>query len=145
MYPIKTILHATDYSESSSAAFEVACSLARDYQAELIVCHVSMPPVMGAADGMVFEIPSGAESQMLEKLKSIRPADPGVRVTHRLARGDAADEIVSLAAANKADLIVLGTHGRSGLSRALLGSVAEAVLRTAPCPVVTVRSSPVPK
>jgi nucleotide-binding universal stress UspA family protein len=144
MYPIKTILHPTDYSESSAVAFDVACALARDYRAELIVCHVSPPPIPAVVDGMVFEIPSGAEEEMTEKLKTVRPADPGIHVSYRLARGDAAKEVLAVAPECKADLIVMGTHGRGGISRLLMGSVAEAVLRSAPCPVVTVRALHVP-
>jgi nucleotide-binding universal stress UspA family protein len=140
MYPIKTILHPTDYSESSAAAFDVACALARDFRAELVVCHVGLYPIPGAADGMVFEVPSGSEEELKGKLKTVRPKDASIRVTHRLARGDAAKEILAAAAACHADLIVMGTHGRTGLSRLLLGSVAEVVLRSASCPVVTVRS-----
>jgi nucleotide-binding universal stress UspA family protein len=142
MYQVKTILHPTDYSESSSAAFDVACALARDFRAELVVCHVAPYPVTGAADGMVFEIPSGSEGEMADKLKTVRPKDSTVRVSYRLVRGDAAKEVLATAAASKADLIVMGTHGRTGLSRLLLGSVAEVVLRSANCPVVTVRSVP---
>jgi nucleotide-binding universal stress UspA family protein len=142
MYPIKTILHPTDYSESSAAAFDVACALARDVRAELVVCHVAPYPIPGVADGMVFEIPSGSEGEMTDKLKSVRPKDSSIHATHRLIRGDAAKEILAAAAACRADLIVMGTHGRTGLSRLLLGSVAEVVLRSANCPVVTVRSVP---
>ena len=142
MYQVKTILHPTDYSESSAAAFDVACALARDFRAELVVCHVAPYPVTGTADGMVFEIPSGSEGEMVDKLKTVRPKDTSIRVTHRLIRGDAAKEILAAAAACHADLIVMGTHGRTGLSRFLLGSVAEVVLRSANCPVVTVRSVP---
>jgi nucleotide-binding universal stress UspA family protein len=140
MYSIKTILHPTDYSESSAAAFDVACALARDHRAEMIVCHVSPLLIPAVADGMVFEIPSETEAEMTAKLKTIRPTDPEIRVSYRLTRGDAVRELLTLAAECKVDLIVIGTHGRSGLSRLLMGSVAEAVQRSAACPVVTVRS-----
>jgi nucleotide-binding universal stress UspA family protein len=142
MFSIKTILHPTDYSESAMSALDVACALARDYRAELVICHVAPYPIQGAADGMVLEIPTGAEEEMREKLKTVRPKGAGVRFSHRLARGEAVKEILSAVAACNADLIVVGTHGRTGLSRLLLGSVAEAVLRSASCPVVTVRSLP---
>jgi quercetin dioxygenase-like cupin family protein len=67
------------------------------------------------------------------------PLDPKVRVEHRVAEGDAPEQILRLAQALKCDLIVMGTHGRAGLGRLLNGSVAEEVLRKAPCPVVVVR------
>ncbi|HEY2787782.1 MAG TPA: universal stress protein [Fimbriiglobus sp.] len=138
----KKILFPTDYSRSSVTAFEVACGLARDYRAEMVVCHVAPPPIPAVADGMVFDIPTGEEKWMTEKLKAVRPTESGIRVTHRPVRGEAAREILGVAEACRADLIVMGTHGRTGLSRLLLGSVAEAVLRSAKCPVVTVRSFP---
>jgi nucleotide-binding universal stress UspA family protein len=76
-------------------------------------------------------------------LEQIRPADPRLEVRHRLAEGDPAEEILRAAEEEGADLIVMGTHGRGGLSRLLMGSVAEAVMRKALCPVLTVRG-PIP-
>ncbi len=141
MFSIHKILHPTDYSDASRPAFELACSLARDYSAELIVCHVSPPPIIAAGEGVVFETPAFETEQMMARLEQMNPSVPGVRVTHTLLRGDVTPEIVLLASAVKADLIVLGTHGRSGLGRFLMGSVAEGVMRKAPCPVVTVKAS----
>ena len=141
--PIHTILHPTDYSDLSRPAFEEACQMARECGAKLVVCHVAPPTLVAVGEGMVVEIPSEETEQMTARLEQVKPDDPLVRVSHRFARGDAADEIVRLAEEVNADLIVMGTHGRGGLSRLLLGSVAEAVMRTAPCPVLTVKA-PVP-
>lgn len=76
---------------------------------------------------------------MRNQLLQLKPPDPKVSVEHRLVKGDAATEIVNPAAETKADVIVMGSHGRTGLGRLLLGSVAENVMRKAPCPVVTVK------
>jgi len=79
------------------------------------------------------------EEELRERLHALRPADSAVAVEYRLCLGNAAAEIVALAKDEKCDLIVIGTHGRSGVGRLLLGSVAEAVLRRAPCPVLTLK------
>lgn len=139
MLPVHTVLHPTDFSGHSAPAFEVACALARDYAAQLVIAHVSLPPVQAIGDGMIVDLPSGWEEEARARLEAVRPTDPGVRFSHRLVIGDEADEIVRLAGDARADLIVMGTHGRGGLARLLLGSVAEHVMRTAPCPVLTVR------
>ena len=140
MFPIRTVLHPTDYSELSRPAFDLACALARDFGAELIICHVSPPPIIAAGEGVVLDFPTGETEQMAARLEQVTPDDPHVRVAHRLLRGDPATEIVRLADDAKPDLIVMGTHGRSGLGRLLMGSVAEGVMRKAPCPVVTVKA-----
>jgi len=139
MTTFRTIVFATDFAECSQPAFDLACALARDYGAELRITHISPEPIIAVADGMTMEIPSGMLEETEAKLKAVRPADPAVKYTHRLARGDVAAEIVRVAADGPADLIVMGTHGRSGIGRMILGSVAEAVLRHAPCPVMTVK------
>lgn len=142
MFTIRTILHPTDYSDLSQPAFDLACSLARDFGAKLVVCHVSPPPLITAGEGVdvLVDFPTGETEQMAARLKQVLPDDPQIHVTHELLRGDPASEIVRLADEAKVDLIVVGTHGRSGLSRLLMGSVAEGVMRKAPCPVVTVKA-----
>jgi nucleotide-binding universal stress UspA family protein len=140
MLPIRTVLHPTDFSDLSQPAFELACALARDYAARLVVLHVAgLPPVL-PVEGMLVPAPVADTEYVRGRLEAVRPADPRVRVCHRLAVGDPAGEILAAATDEQADLIVLGTHGRGGLSRALMGSVAEAVQRAAPCPVLTVRA-----
>lgn len=142
MLPIRKILLPTDYSELSRPAFALACALARDFGAELVVCHVSPPSIIAAGEGMVVDFPTGETEQMAGRLEQLVPEDSCVRVIRRLLRGDPVAEIVQLAGEVKADLIVMGTHGRGGLSRLLMGSVAEGVMRKAPCPVVTVKAPP---
>ena len=140
MLAIRKVLHPTDHSELSRPAFELACSLARDFGAELVLCHVSPPPIVAAGEGVALDFPTGEAEQMAARLEHLKPADPRIRVTHELLRGDPAPEIVRLADEVGADLIVMGTHGRGGLGRLLMGSVAEGVMRKAPCPVVTVKA-----
>lgn len=139
MIPIKTILHPTDFSEYSAHAFHLACALARDYEAKLVVLHV-MPPVVLAP----LEIPLPAEyddskTKARERLFQVAPLDPKVRMEHLLAQGDTVKEILHAAKENQCDLIFMGTHGRTGLGRVVLGSVAEQVMRKAPCPVLSVK------
>jgi nucleotide-binding universal stress UspA family protein len=75
-------------------------------------------------------------------LEDVKPADASVPFTHRLTMGDPAGEIVRIAEDEGAELIVLGTHGRTGVTRLLMGSVAEVVVRRAPCPVLVYRETP---
>jgi nucleotide-binding universal stress UspA family protein len=140
MLSIRKILHPTDYSDLSRPAFDLACSLARDFDAELILCHVSPPAITAVDAGMIVEIPTGEAERMLARLETVKPDDARIRVTRRFLRGDPAAEIVHLAKEMEVDLIVIGTHGRGGLGRMLMGSVAEGVMRKASCPVVTVRA-----
>jgi nucleotide-binding universal stress UspA family protein len=143
MFPIRTILVPTDFSAASAAAFQLACSLARDHGSRILAVHAVPTPVapydMG---GWVAVEPEGYREELLAKLKSLRPGSPEVGVEYRLADGDPPAEIVRIAKETPCDLIVMGTHGRTGLARLVLGSVAEEVLRKAPCPVVTVKSGP---
>lgn len=142
MLAIRTILHPTDFSAPSAYAFQMACALARDYHARLIVLHVDPPPV-AALGGMpaVPPLPEEYDRENLEKqLRRVQPPDPGVRVEHRLVAGEPVAEILRAAQEQSCDLIVMGTHGRTGLGRLLMGSVAEHVVRKAPCLVLTLKS-----
>lgn len=140
MLTIRRILHPTDFSDLSRPAFELACSLARDFGARLVVCHITPPPVAAVVEGMVVDVPAGESEQTRTRLEQVKPTDTSIKVVHRLEVGDAVREIVRLADEEKADLIVMGTHGRGGVSRLLMGSVAEGVMRRAPCPVLTLKA-----
>jgi nucleotide-binding universal stress UspA family protein len=143
MLPIKTILHPTDFSKHSDYAFRLACALARDYGARLVVVHVAEPPVPLYGNGLIVPPTATYNEPLRAKLHELLPRDPKVRVEHEFAEGDAAIEILRLAEETKCNLIVMGTHGRTGLGRLLMGSVAEQVVRKAPCPVLTVKT-PIP-
>ncbi len=141
MSAIQTILHPTDFSENSRPAFETACALARDYQATLLVLHVMMPSVSPLTTEPLPDPSRPAESQgSTAEFPWPQPSDSLVRIQHRLAEGDAAEEILRLIEPLHCDMVVMGTHGKSGLGRLLTGSVAEEVLRKAPCPVLVVKT-----
>jgi nucleotide-binding universal stress UspA family protein len=139
MLNVRSILHPTDFSERSEPAFRLACALARDYGASVVVLHVVPPPATRAEE--VARLPPDDYHEQLwrEFLLRMTSPEPGVRLGCRLEDGDPGKEIVRVAEELGCDLIVLSTHGRTGLRRLLMGSVAEQVLRTAPCPVLTVK------
>ncbi len=143
MYCIATILHPTDFSARADIAFHLACSLARDHHARLIVLHVK-PPLVHAEH--VERAPEGDERERRwhERLRELQVSGPRLALEYRETEGPPDGEIVRFAREQGCDLIVMGTHGRGGLVRLLLGSVADKVLRTAPCPVMTVRA-PLPE
>jgi nucleotide-binding universal stress UspA family protein len=139
MLPLRTILHPTDFSPRSDHAFRLACSLARDHNARLILVHVMPPLVIGGELGVVPVEPEGLDRALMDQLNQLQPADTHLPVERYLLQGNAADEIIRLAREKECDLVVMGTHGRTGLDRLLMGSVAEIILRNAPCPVLTVK------
>jgi nucleotide-binding universal stress UspA family protein len=140
MLAIKTILHPTDFSERSTYAFRLACTLARDHGGRVVVLHVATVPTVVALEGVIVPDRPIDEEALQEKLAALRSEAPGVVVEHRLiVSSNPVDAIVHRADELRADLIIMGSHGRTGLRRALLGSVAELVLRRANCPVLTVK------
>jgi nucleotide-binding universal stress UspA family protein len=137
---IQTILHPTDFSENARPAFEAACALARDYQATLLLLHVMAPSVSPLMAAPPADPSRPVESQKRHpRLPWPKAPDSPIRIEHRLAEGDPPEEILRLAGTFVCDLIVMGTHGKTGLKRLLTGSVAEAVLRRARCPVMVVK------
>lgn len=144
MSAIRAILHPTDFSDASRGAFQLACSLAHDYGARLVLLTVYPSPVTGD-EALDWDRADGIAHDLAGQLRSLRPSDPTIDVAYRVACGPIAEEILRLAGEEPCDLIVMGTHGRSGVGRLLMGSVAEAVSRRARCPVATVRAGvPVP-
>lgn len=139
MLPFKTILFATDFSPPSRVAFEVASALARDYRARLIALHVVEPAKIGYAEFNTYIGPEEDRGDAMRMLQSLKAPAPTVTIEYRLLEGDPATVITETAAEIGADLIIMGTHGRTGLARMMMGSVAEEVLRRAPCPVLTMR------
>jgi nucleotide-binding universal stress UspA family protein len=135
----RTILHATDFSLHADAAFDVACRLARDAGARLVVLHVAQPPVVIYDEcGNLLAQPGDYRDVARERLD--RAQAPGLEVQHRLEAGEVASAILRVASEIAADLIVMGTQGRAGLDRLVIGSAAGTVLRQARCPVVVVRA-----
>ncbi len=141
MLQIQTILHPTDFSPRSAEAFEIACSLARDYDARLIVLHVFVPPVVPSGPEAVPAASLEEEKQTAqEQIRQLQPPAANVPTEHQVKEGDPATVILQVAEQAGCDLIVMGTHGRTGLTRLLMGSVSERVVRNGPCPVLTVKT-----
>jgi nucleotide-binding universal stress UspA family protein len=136
---MKKILFATDFSHAGDAAFVLATSLARDSGARLLIVHVQEPPVAYGDGERYYGVPEPDLDEIRAMLERIRPEDADVEFEHHLIEGDPAAALSTFAKDQATDLIVLGTHGRTGLMRLLMGSVAEAVVRRAPCPVLTFR------
>jgi nucleotide-binding universal stress UspA family protein len=137
MFPIHMILHPTDFSERSANALQLACALGCDYGARIVILHVVAPPAIIYGDWIVPPDPHESSSQATEQIEHLEiPA--ASRAERRVEEGDPALTILQVAGEINADLIVMGTHGRTGIGRLLMGSVAEEVVRRAVCPVLTV-------
>jgi len=140
----KTILVATDFSDASKLALEYARVLADRFDAGLRVLHVVQTPMPMGSEMYVPEVMTVAEravQEAQEQLASTLAQLDGDNVIGQVLTGLAPRKIVEYAADHDADLIVMGTHGRGALEHLLMGSVAERVVRTAPCPVFTVRDT----
>ncbi len=152
MIHFKNILVPTDFSEAANEALDYALSLAKIFQSKLYLLHVYEPMVfytdspMGMPDVMELEqsIRTSSEQSLRhihEKLIKMRAGEFGdIQVETLLLQGKPFVEIIKTAREKNADLIILSTHGRSGLEHILLGSVAEKVVRKSPCPVLTIRA-----
>ena len=144
---IRRILHATDFSSASGAAFARAVDLAKSNRAELYLAHVLTPVVPMAGDGYIApqvyaDIEASARAAAAKRLSSLaaRARKGGAtRVQTLLLDGVPHEQIARAAKSRRADMVVIGTHGRTGLAKLFLGSVAGRVVSAAPCPVLTVR------
>jgi nucleotide-binding universal stress UspA family protein len=143
---IRRILHATDFSPASERAFEEAIDLAKQNDAELLLVHVIEPVryVAGEEFGgpelyvkleeITDQNAQASMKKLIEKVENLK-----VKAKSLLVKGVAHEQIVNAAESTKADMIVIGTHGRTGFSKLFMGSVAGRVISTALCPVLTVR------
>ena len=142
---IHHILAPTDFSDYSKKTISDAFELARTFGATLTLLHVIEPPpypIEGFAPSAVgADLLGDLEQQASTELAQVLPdaQEAKVEVTRAVAIGSPSQKIVETAEAEHVDLIVMATHGRTGLSHLLIGSVAERVVRTAPCPVLTIR------
>ncbi len=146
MIRVRRILHPTDFSKASGPAFATALALAKQNRAELLLVHVLPPqtPLIGETyvspkiyEQLVVEARRGAQRHLSPLLVKAKKAK--VRVKTLLLDGAAYDQIARVARSKRANLVVMGTHGRTGLSKFFMGSVAARVIPLAPCPVLTVR------
>ncbi len=133
---VQRIMCPTDFSESSKAAVGYASSLALHFGAILHIVHVDEHPLLYGTAPVPYPDEMNANREQLAETK---PTIGGVPFEQHLLRGIAADEIARFAEKYDVDLIVIGTHGRTGLRRLLMGSVAESVVRHAKCPVLAVK------
>jgi nucleotide-binding universal stress UspA family protein len=145
----KTILVPTDFSEGARDALRLASELAKTHHAKVVILHVTeLPPgldtgtmIAPAPGGIPITVVDFAREQALAWMAQDRAqfVDKGIDVTIRIEVGPAVDTVIEIATEIRADLIVVGTHGRTGFAHFVLGSVAERIVRRAPVPVLTVR------
>ncbi len=147
MLPIKSILCPTDFSEPSLEAVKTACELAEHFESEICLVYVVPTIPLPTSDPAYdFELPEYEKilhDDAVRKLRDLREEaiKPGVAARTIVGHGQAADEIVIIAEREKVDLIVIATHGSTGLRHFVFGSVTEKVVRLAPCAVLTLRAT----
>src|SRR5262249_53464173 len=148
MTTINRIVHATDLSPASEPAWNEARRLARLFDAEVVVVHAMAPPILFPTEGyfppqLYEELVQSARRDAEEGFDRLLGGVPGsgLKVRIRLEDGPPAQRILEVVDEEAADLLVVGTHGRGGLERLMVGSVADRLLRQATCPVLTVRST----
>jgi universal stress protein A len=146
MIDLKRILVATDFSRHSRVALDYAAAFSKAFNAEVVLCHVLEKP------DFLSQLPPVSEGYFPPNLSEMQEKHARVQCEQVLAaaglsqarvllvHGNPAGEIAKAAADEKVDLVIVGTHGRGALAHILLGSVAEKIVRSAPCPVLTVRS-----
>jgi nucleotide-binding universal stress UspA family protein len=146
MKRFRHVLHASDFSSASRPAFDRALGLAKSNRAALTIVHVISPIVPLSGDGYVSaqaidELDRRARAYAAREMAKLvqKARQAGVRARTLVVEGVAADRIVRAAKARRADVIVMGTHGRGAVAKFFLGSVAGRVVATATCPVLTVR------
>jgi nucleotide-binding universal stress UspA family protein len=148
MSAMRRILFASDFSKASRKAFTTAVAMAKANRAALAIVHVIVPftpivPEQYLSAETWEQIDNEAKRVSRQQLRRImaRARKAGIRVVGLLQEGDPAQQIIRAARSTRADLLVVGTHGRTGLAKFFVGSVASRVVATAACPVVTVRST----
>jgi len=135
----KKILLPVDFSTAGEAALKMATMLARDGDGTIVILHVEEPPMAYGGGELYYGLVEPDRTELTRMLHEIKPTDPNVPVVYRLVTGDPATAVVQAAEEEGADFIVVGSHGRTGIGRLLMGSVAESIVRHAKCPVVTVK------
>jgi nucleotide-binding universal stress UspA family protein len=142
MIKLEKILFPTDFSDASHNAKRYAISFAKVFGARLYVLTVNQLINMAFLDPLIIhDLDENRETAVQENLEQLRVeiANQGIEVITEVRKGSSSLEIISFAQEKEIDLIIMGTHGWSGLDHVLMGSTAEVVVRRAPCPVLTVR------
>lgn len=146
MMPIKTILVPTDFGDPGESALAYAIDLAEGLKAEVILLHAFELPIVGFPDGAMVATADIASRIVNAAQKALDDAvakykKRSIALKPLLKQGDAREVVLAVAKDVGANLIVMGTHGRRGIARALIGSVTESVVRTSPVPVLTVHGT----
>jgi nucleotide-binding universal stress UspA family protein len=143
---MRRILHPSDFSTASNAALKKAIDLAKASRGQLLIAHVLSPIVPVAGEGYISpkvydEIAASSRAWAQKRLAKLlaQAKKAGARASGALLEGIAHEQIIRFARAKRVDVVVMGTHGRSGLAKLFLGSVAGRVVAGATCPVLTVR------
>ena len=142
MFQPRLILHPTDYSVCARYAFQVAQDLAGHHNARLLVVHIAEtlgPETVSHGEALHERQPAGHLEHLRQQLHQIVPSRPDIAVEHLLAEGNPGSVIAQVAEERGCDLIVMGTYGRSALSRLIAGSVSQKVAQLAHCAILTVR------
>jgi len=144
MLEVKTILNARSFSEPSAAAHQLACDVARRYEAKLILLHVTDKPVYSYFEQASELPPDELQRKPFASLQLPAESEQGLNVEHRITEGDAVQQILRVAHDENCELIVLGMQGSgpNGVSRWFTTSVAEDVVRQAACSVLISKASP---
>jgi len=145
MVKVTKILYPTDFSDPSACALYYAAEMAKKFDAELVMMHVLLDESQMVSfylpqltvQNLSKDMEDGAKAKMEEFVADTRALE-GIEYSTVMVKGIADDEIIKFAKENGIDMIVLGTHGRTGLEHVIFGSTAEKVVRSAPCPVLTV-------
>jgi nucleotide-binding universal stress UspA family protein len=145
---VRRILHPSDFSHASRAAFRKAIDMARASRAELLLAHVISPVVPMPDEGYVSpavydELVASGRAWAQKRVDNLlaQAKKSRTRVKGFILEGSPSDEIVRFARSRKVELIVMGTHGRKGIAKFFVGSVADRVVARATCPVLTVRGT----
>lgn len=141
MFTIRRILHPTDFSEHSQHAFHIAVDLARVHKASILVLHVARPLTeeqVSIGEAAAAQ-PAEYHHRLAEAERKATADAPDVPVERLVLDGEPAHVVARVAAERQCDLVVIGSHGRTGLRRLLMGSTAEHIIRLAPCPVLSVK------
>jgi nucleotide-binding universal stress UspA family protein len=144
MFPLRKILVPTDFSPAAAAALDCAAEFARKFDAEILLLHALPTLAQVVPFPMAVPLPlewtQAVHQQARVQLDKEAKRVERVRITTEFREGPVHDSVLAAVTASKADLVVMGTHGRRGLVHAMLGSVAERIVRNSPVPVLTVRA-----
>ena len=136
---IQRILCPVDFSKSNSSANQFASMLAESSGAQIIYFHTYLPPVVHG-NPAIYDSETEEKRLLKELEQDFKPTIDGVTASYAVEFGPPSDRIVEYSKENEIDLIIIGTHGRTGIRRVVMGSIAESVVRRAECPVLAIKA-----